>query len=97
MIQSKPITRGMWRFEMQLSRIYTRAVFKEFEDKMKYCTAYKIENDSDGGQHDYLVCHTNDSKRIIWGQHKFKVHADKEKGCYTCECKEWEHTGTSAS
>jgi len=63
-MQSKSITRGSWRFEVQLSRIYTRGVFKEFEDKMKECTAYMIENDLDRGQHDYLICHTNDSNRI---------------------------------
>ena len=63
-MQSKTITRGRWRFDVQLCRIYTRGVFKESEDKMKECTAYMIENDSDGGQHDYLICHTNDSNRI---------------------------------
>jgi hypothetical protein len=46
-----------------------------------------------GGANDWVVQHTTRSKKIVWGQHQFKVTAHEESGKYTCECKHWEHTG----
>jgi hypothetical protein len=94
MMQSKTLTKSQWPFEVQLGRIYTRPVFNNFEKKMFKCTAYNIVADPELGEHWYRVSHRNESERISWGQHKFIVKADKENGSYSCECREWEHTGS---
>ncbi|CAD6336577.1 unnamed protein product [Miscanthus lutarioriparius] len=89
---SKTLTKSKWEFEIQMGRIYTRNVFKDFEKKIVDCTAYKIEDNTEAGRNCYLVCHTNKTAKITWGQHKFKVRADKENGDLSCEFREWEHT-----
>ena len=94
MIQSKTLTKSKWQFGIQMGRIYTRNVFKDFEEKIFHSTAYKIEDNTVAGTNCYLVCHTNKTSKISWGQHKFKVRADKENDEFSCECREWEHTGT---
>ncbi|CAD6226630.1 unnamed protein product [Miscanthus lutarioriparius] len=91
--KSKTLTKSKWEFEIQMGRIYTRNVFKDFEKKVVDYTAYKIEDNTEAGRNCYLVCHTNKTAKITWGQHKFKVRADKENGDFSCECREWEHTG----
>jgi hypothetical protein len=95
LVQSKTLSNTKWRFEIQLSKLYTRGVFKEFEERMVNATAYGFANDPEGGEHDYLVYHTNKHNNLTWGQHQFKVRVEKEREDYTCECKEWEHTGTT--
>jgi hypothetical protein len=94
MVQSKTLSNTKWRFEIQLSKMYTRGVFKEFEERMVNATAYGFADDPEVGEHDFLVFHTNKHNKITWGQHQFKVRVDKEREDYKCECKEWEHTGT---
>lgn len=94
LLQSKTITKSRWPFEVHISRIYTRAVFKDFEKKLIDCTAYNIEDPADGREY-YLVSHTNKTSKISWGQHRFIVHANKETGYFHCECNEWRHTGMS--
>jgi hypothetical protein len=49
-MQSKTLTKNKWSFEVQLGRIYTQAVFRNFE-KMVNCTAYSIEADPELGEH----------------------------------------------
>nr|TKW09592.1 hypothetical protein SEVIR_6G113200v2 [Setaria viridis] len=73
--------------------IYTRNVFKDFEKKMIDCMAFDIEDNPIEGETCYLVTHTNRSSKISWGQHQFKVRANKENGEFHCECKECQHTG----
>ncbi|CAL4981349.1 unnamed protein product [Urochloa decumbens] len=90
---SKRLTKSKWPFEIQVSRIYTRKVFADFEKKMFDCTAFDIEDDPMEGGNCYLVTHTNRSSKISWGQHQFKVRANKENGDFHCECREWQHTG----
>lgn len=91
--QSKIATKSKWPFVIQLGRVYTRAVFRNFEKKVFNSSAYDIEADPELGEHWYRVCHTNRTENISWGQHKFKVKADKVNEAYSCECREWEHTG----
>ncbi|WVZ50121.1 hypothetical protein U9M48_001408 [Paspalum notatum var. saurae] len=86
-------TNTLYPFAIRVARAYTRIVMLRFEESMKYSTAYKIGGDPDGGQDEYLVMHTNRSNKIVWGQHQFKVKADVDAGKYSCECKQWEHTG----
>jgi hypothetical protein len=57
---------------------------------MSRCTK---SQDPEGGPDDWVVQHTNMSCRIVWGQHHFKFVANVDDGKYTCECKNWEHTG----
>lgn len=92
-MQSRIETDAKWGFEVGVSRVYTRKVFDKFEKSMNLCTAYRIEEDETEGRCHYLVSHTNRSSKISWGQHEFKVYANKSTGEYTCECKHWEHTG----
>ena len=86
-------TTTLYMFEIRVARAYTRAVMNRFEESIKYATAYRITLDPDGGANDWLVQHTSRSKRIVWGQHQFRVMADVEAGKFKCECKQWEHTG----
>lgn len=69
-------------------------MFNDFEKKMIDCMAFDIEDNPIEGETCYLVTHTNRSSKISWGQHQFKVRANKENGEFHCECKEWQHTGT---
>lgn len=82
-----------WEFEIRAGRAYTRAVFQRFEATMKRATAYHIQRDTEGDENDWLVQHTHRTEKIVWGQHQFKVKADQNNGYYSCECKQWEHTG----
>jgi hypothetical protein len=86
-------TDTLYRFKVRVSRAYTRAVMNRFEESMKYATAYIILKDTDGSDKDWIVQHTKRSNKIVWGQHQFKITADIEAGEYTCECKQWKHTG----
>jgi len=79
-------------FDKQLSRVYTREVFKKYRETYIYSTAFRIDPE-EGKANSYLVTHTNQSKAYSWFQHSFKVEADVNAGEYTCECKTWEHTG----
>ena len=92
-MQSKTLTRSKWLFVINVSKIYTRRVLEDFEKKVYDCSAFSIDKDPVEGEGYFLVTHTNTSSKITWGQHQFKVRADKDKGEYRCECKEWEHTG----
>ncbi|CAN6289628.1 unnamed protein product [Urochloa humidicola] len=82
------------KFDEQLSKVYTRAVYKEYRKQYNNSTAFIIESDPDPNVHNgYLVRHETGEGSFCWAQHAFKVVADKEVGKYTCECKQWEHTG----
>jgi hypothetical protein len=80
-------------FEIRVVRGYTRAMMNKFQESFKYATTFKIMHDPNGGANDWVVQHTTRSKKIVWGQHQFKLAADEESGKYTCECKHWEHIG----
>ena len=92
-MQGQKDTTTLYTFEVRVARAYTRTVMNRFEETMKYATAYRIASDPDGGETDYVVQHTKRSNRIVWGQHQFRVKADEGAGRYTCECRQWEHTG----
>lgn len=79
-------------FDKQLSRVYTRAVFKKYRETFIYSTAFRIDPE-EGQANSYLVTRTNQTKAYSWFQHSFKVEADVKAREYTCECKTWEHTG----
>ncbi|CAN6317598.1 unnamed protein product [Urochloa humidicola] len=82
------------KFDEQLSRVYTRAVYKEYKTQFLNSTAFVIEPNPDPTVHNgYLVKHETGAGSFCWAKHEFKVIADKESGEYSCECKQWDHTG----
>ncbi|KAG2611857.1 hypothetical protein PVAP13_4KG238925 [Panicum virgatum] len=62
-------------FNKQLRRVYTRAMFKKYQETYIYSTAFRIDPE-EGKANSYLVTHTNQSKAYSWFQHSFKVEAD---------------------
>jgi hypothetical protein len=64
LVQRKTLSNTKWRFEIQLSKMYTRGVFKEFEERMVNATAYGFADDPEGGEHDFLVYHANKHSKI---------------------------------
>jgi hypothetical protein len=86
-------TTTLYMFEIRVARAYTRAVMTRFHETVKYATAYRIDHDTEGDVNDWVVKHTTRSNKIVWGQHQFKIRVDVDAGKYSCECKQWEHTG----
>ena len=82
------------KFDEQLSRVYTRAVYNEYKREYDNSTAFLIENDPDK-ENGYLIRHQTWDGNFCWARHAFKVVANMDAGEYTCECKQWEHTGKS--
>ncbi|CAL5049424.1 unnamed protein product [Urochloa decumbens] len=80
------------KFDEQLSRVYTRAVYKEYKEQYNKSTAFIIEPNPEV-ENGYLVKHETGEGSFCWAQHHFKVVADIAAGEYSCECKQWEHTG----
>lgn len=91
-MQSETVANARWPFEVRVGKVYTRAVFNCFEETMKLATAYHIIEDPNGGRDSWLVQHTNNLEKLVWGQHLFRVIVDKENQLFKCECKVLEHT-----
>ncbi|CAN6363508.1 unnamed protein product [Urochloa humidicola] len=82
------------KFDEQLSKVYTRAVYTDYRKQYNNSTTFIIDPDPDPNvKNEYLVRHETGEGSFCWAQHAFKVVADKEAGKYTCEWKQWEHTG----
>ncbi|XP_039816252.1 protein FAR1-RELATED SEQUENCE 5 isoform X8 [Panicum virgatum] len=82
------------KFDEQLSRLYTRAVYQEYKKQYNNSTTFVTEPNPDPRvKNGWLVKHENGEGSFCWAQHEFKVVADKEAGEYSCECKQWEHIG----
>ena len=81
-------------------KLYTKAVFKEFQVKLKKSTLFRIKQNPDypdNDEYNYLVTFHSPTNQFSWSAHEFKVVADTTKGEYRCECQLWEHTGTKCS
>ncbi|CAN6352006.1 unnamed protein product [Urochloa humidicola] len=92
--QAEVVRASKAKFDEQLSRMYTRAVYKEYKTQYNNSTAFIIEPNTDERvKNGYLVKHETGEGNFCWAQHAFRVIADKEAGEYKCECKQWEHTG----
>nr|XP_025883004.1 uncharacterized protein LOC112939687 [Oryza sativa Japonica Group] len=87
-----PIVKTPWPFAEQLSRVYTRAVFKVFEDSLHDSVYFRIELEGSDGIH-WVISHTKRSEKHDWCQRQFKVIVDVDNGNFSCECLQWEHTG----
>jgi hypothetical protein len=90
-VQTEVVRACKSRFDEQLSRVYTRAVYNEYKREYINSTASVIEPDP-GVECGYLVKHEKGDGTFCWAQHTFKVVADKAAGVYKCECMQWEHT-----
>ena len=88
----QPLTR--LGFEEQLIEKYTRAVYAVIRERLYQSTAFRIKISPDDPRK-YLVHHYNQSREFAWSRHEFKVFVDEVEGRYECECKLWEHTGTT--
>ena len=74
-----------WPFVIQMSRLYTRAAFRLFEDALQDSTDFRITPD-DNFCNGWLVSHTKLSEKHNWCQKQFKLIADVDAGVFTCEC-----------
>ena len=95
-MESEVKTTTKFGFKVQLSKVYTRAVFADFKEKLYRSTAFRAERCPENPTK-YLVHHYNRSDAFDWARHNFQVVADEEKGVYECECKLWTHTGETPS
>jgi hypothetical protein len=91
-VQGKLVLAVRWPFVIQMSRLYTRAAFRLFEEALQDSTDFRITQD-DNFCNGWLVSHTKQSEKHNWCQKQFKLIADVDAGVFTCECKQWEHTG----
>jgi hypothetical protein len=91
-VQTEVVRACKSRFDEQLSRVYTRAVYNEYKREYINITTFVIEPDL-GVECSYLVKHEKGDGTFCWAQHTFKVVADKAASVYKCECMQWEHTG----
>ncbi|KAL6644101.1 hypothetical protein ACP70R_018867 [Stipagrostis hirtigluma subsp. patula] len=83
-------------FDDQFSQKYSRNVYKDYTRNYKNSTAFEIRADPNE-EHGYLVRHAKGTGEFCWSKHEFKVHCDKVRGEYRCECMCWEHTGLFCS
>ena len=90
-VQGKPMLAVRWPFVIQMSRLYTRAAFRLFEEALQDSTDLRISQDHDF-RNGWIVSHTKRSEKHDWCQKQFKLIADVDAGVFTCECKQWEHT-----
>ncbi|KAI4984356.1 hypothetical protein ZWY2020_057707 [Hordeum vulgare] len=88
--QARRKTITNYPLEHQLSRVYTRAVFRKYKEAYVYGTSFLTKKVGTGR---FLVPYGRDRPTFSWSQHEFKVVFDEENEEYKCECKQWEHTG----
>ena len=97
--QAPNITSTFYRFERQLSNVYSRPVYHEFRRRLKSSTAFYIEQDPDPSKRGYfLLSLVQEPSDFPWLQHKYsvKVIVNKEKpedSVFSCECMSLTHKG----
>ncbi|XP_020165496.1 protein FAR1-RELATED SEQUENCE 5-like [Aegilops tauschii subsp. strangulata] len=79
--ESEVKTTTKFGFEVQLSKVYTRAVFADFKETLHCSTAFRAERCPENPTK-YLVHHYNRSDAFDWARHNFHVVADEKKGVY---------------
>jgi hypothetical protein len=91
-MQAKVVRPCKAKFDEQLCRVYTRAVYQEYKKEYNNNTAFIIRpNPNPRVRNGWLVKHEQGGIIFSWPQHEFKVMEDKENGEYRWECKQWEH------
>ncbi|XP_020183820.1 protein FAR-RED IMPAIRED RESPONSE 1-like [Aegilops tauschii subsp. strangulata] len=74
--ESEVKTTTQFGFEVQLSKVYTRAVFADFKETLYRSTAFRAERCPENPTK-YLVHHYNRSDAFDWARHNFQVVADE--------------------
>uniref|UniRef100_A0ACD5T8S0 Uncharacterized protein n=1 Tax=Avena sativa TaxID=4498 RepID=A0ACD5T8S0_AVESA len=92
--QGHPDTKTNYPLERQLSRIYTRAVFKKYQEAYVAGTSFRIKKVDTCN---FLVYYGREGPNFSWSQHEFKVVCNEVEEKYGCECRGWEHTGLLCS
>ncbi|XP_039787154.1 protein FAR1-RELATED SEQUENCE 5-like [Panicum virgatum] len=95
--QAPVIASTFYGYDNQLSRVYTRAVYKVFVSRLKSSTAFRVRPDPDKAGY-YMVKHTRPPTDFPWLCHEFWVKAVvneeiPEESEFNCECMRIEHTG----
>ncbi|XP_039804983.1 protein FAR-RED IMPAIRED RESPONSE 1-like [Panicum virgatum] len=95
--QAPVIASAFYGYDNQLSRVYTRAVYKVFASRLKSSTAFHVRPDPDKAGY-YLVKNTRPPTDFPWLCHEFWVKAVvneeiPEESEFNCECMRIEHTG----
>nr|XP_015619204.1 protein FAR1-RELATED SEQUENCE 1 [Oryza sativa Japonica Group] len=81
--QDVPNVKTAWPFAEQLSRVYTRAVFKVFENTLDESVHFRIEQYG-VDQTQWIISHSKRSEKHDWCQRQFKVTADVVNGQFIC-------------
>src|SRR3954453_16574664 len=97
-LQGDTNKRTHYGFEHQFQTLYMKTVFKEFQEKLKKSTLFRIKPNTEYphlDEYNYLVTCHQPMGDFSWSNHVFRVLAEPIRGDYTCECMLWEHTGTT--
>nr|XP_015642312.1 protein FAR1-RELATED SEQUENCE 5 [Oryza sativa Japonica Group] len=81
--QAVPIVKTTWPFAEQLSRVYTRAVFKVFENTLDESVHFRIEQYG-VDQTQWIISHSKRLEKHDYCQRQFKVTADVVNGQFSC-------------
>ena len=97
MLQAPNVTATYYGCETQLSRVYSREVYKEFRERYKSSTAFYVEKHPDKAKY-FLVSHAREPTDFPWLQHEYWVKAVvnkemPEESVFACECMRLVHTG----
>ncbi|CAN6217099.1 unnamed protein product [Urochloa humidicola] len=95
--QGPSVPYTQYRYDNQLARVYTRAVYHEFKQRFVSSTAFFVRPDTNKANY-FLVSHTRAPTDFPWLQHVFSVKAIvrrdiPEESVFECECMRMEHTG----
>jgi hypothetical protein len=96
-LQTDTNKRTHYGFENQFHDQYTKDVFKEFQQKLKKSTLFRVKPNPDYpnlDEYNYLVTYHQPTDDFSWSNHEFRVLEDPIRGDKRCECLLWEHTGT---
>ncbi|CAO2144062.1 unnamed protein product [Urochloa humidicola] len=95
--QGPSVPYTQYRYDNQLTRMYTRAVYHEFKQRFLSSTAFFVRPEPNKANY-FLVLHTRAPTDFPWLQHDFSVKAIvrrdiPEESVFECECMRMEHTG----
>ncbi|CAL5082383.1 unnamed protein product [Urochloa decumbens] len=95
--QGPSVPYTQYRYDKQLARVYSRAVYHEFKERFLSSTAFFVWPHPNKANY-FLVSLTRPPTEFPWLQHEFWVKAIvsrnmPEESVFECECMRMEHTG----
>lgn len=81
--------------ERHAAKIYTRAMFKQFEHILYESGAYQVEEVEKSKL--YVVIHTEAERREKWRKVSYNVSVIEQGEEYDCECGQFSHMGLLCS